>query len=230
MFIKYFLIISSVTFFVLFCFDALSYADGITLVGSKQGQSVGFIDIDGDGIDDEIIGAPYANLHLKSGAILVYMGNTYGRFFPRPFVLLSDDDNYGFSFKNIGDTDGDGREDFAVGAINGGGPDVSLSGSVIVYKGYKGSKKIISKLSGEGAMDKFGFFISAGDLNGDGKRDLIVGAPFNTNDPSIYQGGAVYVYLAPYFTSKIAIYASSINKGLGWSAEAGDINGDNIDD
>ena len=65
-------------------------------------------------------------------------------------------------------------------------------------------------------------------MNGDRTGDLIVGAPFNTNDPKFYQGGAVYIYFGPDFTDKVALYASSSNKGLGWSEVTGDINGDNI--
>jgi|WetSurSiteA1Bulk_404760.scaffolds.fasta_scaffold03824_2 hypothetical protein len=209
---------------------------GVTLAGSRQGQSVGFIDIDGDRIPDKIVGAPYASSSSGTGALLVYKGDANGGFSSGPSMLLKGDDNYGFSFVNLGDVDGDGEEDFAVGAINGDGADVSLCGSVTVYKGGtklnydKGGGNIIAKLSGESPMDKFGVFISAGDLNGDGIKDLIVGAPFNTNDPAIYQGGAIYVFLAPDFTNKIVLHSSSQNKGLGWSAAAGDINGDNIQD
>jgi len=231
-------------FFLLFCVSAFVYAvdsagkvlNGVTLAGSKQGQSVGFIDINGDDIDDKLVGAPYASSSSEIGALLVYTGNADGGFSSGPSTLLSGDDNYGFSFVNLGDVDSDGRDDFAVGAIHGNGPDVSLSGSVTVYKGGRnwncdeGRGKVIAKLSGEGPMDKFGLSISAGDLNGDGKKDLIVGAPFNTNDPARYQGGAVYVYLAPNFASKIALHASPVNKGLGWSAATGDINGDSIPD
>ncbi len=45
-------------------------------------------------------------------------------------------------------------------------------------------------------MDKFGVSVAAGDLNADGITDLVVGAPFNTNDPALYQSGAVYVFLS----------------------------------
>jgi len=227
----------SIVFLVLFCISASGYADnagnavlkGIKLFGSKQGQSVGFVDVDGDGVDDKIVGAPYAALFSKTGAVLMYKGDAQGGFSSSPSMLLKGDDNYGFSFVNLGDVDADGNEDFALGAINGNGPDVSLSGSVTVYKGGA-CGKVVAKLSGEGPMDKFGVSLSAGDLNGDSKTDLIVGAPFNTNDPAIYQGGAVYVYFAPDFTNKVALRASSLNKGLGWSASTGDINGDHIPD
>lgn len=236
--------IVSIAFLVLFCISASGYADnsgnevlkGVKLSGSRQGQSVGFVDVDGDGIADKIVGAPYAALFSSTGAVLMYKGDAQGGFSCSPSMLLAGDDNYGFSFVNLGDVDADGNEDFAVGAINGNGSDVSLSGNVTVYKGgrnrsrYGACGKVIAKLSGEGPMDKFGVSLSAGDLNGDGVKDLIVGAPFNTIDAALYQGGAVYVYFAPDFTNKVALRASSLTKGLGWSAVTGDINGDHISD
>lgn len=203
--------------------------DGVTLMGSKQGQSGGFVDVDGDGIDDKVVGAPYATTPSGTGAALIYKGNTDGSFSSSATLLLTGDDNFGYSFANIGDVDGDGKNDFAVGAISGDGDDVSLSGSVYIYKGG-GNGQIIKKLSGEGPMDKFGISIASGDLNNDGNIDVIVGAPFNTNDPAQYQGGAVYVYFGPDFTNKVGLYASSTNNGLGGAVASGDVNGDGISD
>ncbi len=243
---------ASLSLSLLFCISASVYADngggkngsnaginvlnGTTLDGSRQGASIGFVDIDGDGIADKIVGAPFATSSSNTGAVLVYKGDAMGGFSSSPSMLLSGDDNYGFSFVNPGDVDGDGKDDFVVGAINGDGPDVSLSGSVTLYQGGRNSNynqgggKVIAKLAGEGPMDKFGYFVAAGDLNNDGKKDLIVGAPYNTNDPALYQGGAVYIYFAPNFTKKVLLHASSLNKGLGWSGATGDINGDGIAD
>lgn len=208
----------------------------VTFTGSRQGQAVGFVDVDGDGIDDKMVGAPYASVSSRAGAVLVYRGSAQGEFSPTPAMILTGDDNYGYSFVNLGDVDRDGKEDFAVGALNGDGRDVSLSGSVTVYQGgrnrnySKGEGKIIAQLAGEEPLDKFGLFITAGDLNNDGLRDLIVGAPFNTKDSALYQGGAVYVFFAPDFTEQTALHATVQNKGLGWSATAGDMNGDRIAD
>jgi hypothetical protein len=144
-------------------------------------------------------------------------------------MVLTGDDNIGYAFVNLGDVDGDGKADFAVSAIHGDGDDVSLSGSVTIYRGGGGGQ-VIKKLSGEGPMDKFGASIAVGDLNGDGRPDIIVGSPFNTNDPALYQSGAVYVFFGPDFSTVARIYASSANKGLGLAVAAGDVNGDAVDD
>lgn len=203
----------------------------VSLVGSKQGQSVGFADFDGDGIEDKIVGAPYAAATSGTGVVLVYAGSASG-YSSTNTDLLAGGDNFGYSFINLGDVDGDGKADFAISAIHGSGDDsgdTSLSGTVTIYKGG-GKGSIIKKTSGDGPMAKFGYALAAGDVNGDGQSDLIVSAPFNTNDPALYQSGAVYVYFAPDFTTRVALYASTTNKGLGLGVAAGDVNGDGIAD
>lgn len=205
----------------------------VDLAGSKQGLAVGFVDVDGDGIEDKIVGAPYAAAPSGTGAVLVYKGSASGYSTDAAFILTGDD-NLGYSFVNLGDIDGDGKADFAIGAIHGSGDDsgaTSLCGSVAIYKGG-GSGQIIKKLAGDGPMDKFGYALAAGDLNNDGVNDLIVSAPFNTHDPALYQSGAVYVYFGPDFTtaSRVALFATSVNKSLGLAVAAGDMNNDGIAD
>ncbi|HEY6011824.1 MAG TPA: FG-GAP-like repeat-containing protein, partial [Nitrospirota bacterium] len=194
----------------------------LNFAGSRQGQATGFADVDGDGIADKLVGAPYATTTAdQTGAVLVYKGSTTG-FSSFPTAVFTGDDNFGYSIAAIGN-------DFAVGAIHGNGEDVSLSGSVTIYRGG-GNGAVVKKLSGEWPMDKFGLSLAAGDLNGDGSADLVVGAPFNTNDPALYQAGAVYVFFGPDYATSIRLYASAANKGLGWSIATGDTNGDGIDD
>jgi hypothetical protein len=201
------------------------------LKGSRQGQAVGFADFDGDGIEDKLVGAPYASVSSQNGAVLVYKGTADG-YGSTPMTVMTGDDNFGFSIVNLGDVDGDHKDDFAVGALSGSGSaaaDTSLSGTVSIYKGGS-SGQLIRRLAGDGPMDKFGMSLAGCDLNNNGVNDIIVGAPFNTPSPSLYQQGAVYVYFGPDFTKRVALYASKSNPGLGWMVACGDINGDGISD
>jgi hypothetical protein len=204
---------------------------GVVLKNSQQGQSGGLIDYDGDGIEDLVVGAPYATSGDKVGALLIYKGSANG-FTATPTWALTGDDNFGYSFANLGDVNGDAKDDFAVGAYNGDGADVSLSGSVTIYKGGS-SGQVLTKLAGETALDKFGLAVKGGcDLNGDGIKDIIVGAPFNTPGPDRYQGGAVYVSFGPDFreSTRVKLPATLNSPGIGNAVTCGDLNNDGIGD
>ncbi|MBI4746190.1 MAG: FG-GAP repeat protein, partial [Deltaproteobacteria bacterium] len=202
--------------------------NGVTLTGSQQGKSAGLADVDGDGTPDKVVGAPYTTTttSTNTGAVLVYKGDSTGGFSSTPSSLLTGDDVFGASFVKLEKSSSDTAERFAVAALYGDGDDVSLSGSVSIYQGGSGGAQLIKKLAGEGPLDRFGFSLAAGDLDGDGYNDLIVGAQYNTPSSSLYQQGAVYVYFGPEFTRSIPLRATSANKGLGWAVATGDINSD----
>lgn len=204
--------------------------NGVTLMGSQQGRSAGLADVDGDGIPDKVVCAPYATTSANTGAALVYKGDSAGGFSSSPSSMLTGDDVFGASFVNLPKVSNSDTEKFAIGALYGDGTDVSLSGSVSVYQGGSGGPQLIKKLAGEGPLDRFGFSLAAGDLDGDGYNDLVVGAQYNTPSSLLYQQGAVYVYFGPDFARSIPLRATSANKGLGWAVASGDINGDGKSD
>jgi hypothetical protein len=112
---------------------------------------------------------------------------------------VRDGDEFGAALA-IGDFDGDGKMDLAIGAPGASRPSPVLqprSGYVALYRGDSSAMvSPWSTLASTGLAqarvgDRFGAALAAGDLNGDGKADLAVGAP-ETASTKI---GAVYVFV-----------------------------------
>ena len=165
-------------------------ADG-KLSGERAGDMAGECvsaagDVDADGHDDVLVGALLNDSNgTDSGAAYLVLGPV-----PRDIDLTRADAkligehayNYaGFSVSDAGDVDGDGRGDVLVGApLNDeGGP---YAGAVYLLLGpVTGELELSSadaKLMGERAGERAGDSVaSAGDVNGDGLADVIVGAP-----------------------------------------------------
>jgi hypothetical protein len=131
-----------------------------------------------------------------------------------------------------GDFNGDGKADWAVGVPS------QEQGKVYVFQGpFSGSVSLSQAravLTGEANADSFGAALASLDLNGDGKSELVVGAP--SQDSDARDGGRVYVFKNPLSGSKSASQSDATVKGLlcnfvGSSlASAGDVNGDGNED
>jgi len=88
----------------------------IVLAQSRFGTSGGFVDVNGDGIEDLVVGAPEASGSPKKGAVLAYFGTADGISTSASWDWMGEQegDNLGFSFANLGDVNGDGMADFAL--------------------------------------------------------------------------------------------------------------------
>jgi hypothetical protein len=240
--------------------------------GDASGYSVASAgDVNGDGFADVIVGAPRADANgSNSGASYVVFGNASG--FAADFNLSSLDgsngfrlsgvsagDDSGFSVASAGDVNGDGFADVIVGAYGA----VPKDASYVVFgkaSGFAANLNLSSldgsngfKLSDQGAYSYGGHTVaSAGDVNGDGFADLIIGS-FGASPNGGYYGdpysygmmaGASYVVFGQASGFAANFNLSNVDGSNGFKlsgaerydlvgrsvASAGDINGDGFDD
>jgi len=195
----------------------------------RLGRSLAMGDLDGDGLAEVIVGA-YTHGSDDAGAVFLSFGATSG---PGEWgATLSGGavrDYAGQSVAAVGDIDGDGWSDLAVGA-HGHDAGGSTSGVAhLVFGPITGDRTLGDDLdwTGESAGDRAGWAMSAaGDHDGDGLAELLVGAPWA-------DGGAVYLVGSSEDTlgAKASLTAEGITDRFGKSvAGGGDIDGDGVDD
>ena len=171
----------------------------------RLGWSVaGAGDIDGDGIPDFIAGAVEATIGigLQQGMVKVFSGATGATIYRLGGALSFD--RFGASVAGAGDVDGDGRDDFIVGAPLAHDPSnvYSYYGAAYVFSGRTGS--ILFDLSPPAwEINSTGTAVaSAGDVNGDGRADVLIAAPhypsyFDPVPGELIENGYSWVYALP---------------------------------
>jgi hypothetical protein len=195
-------------------------------------------DVNNDGFDDVIVGARlFDNGQADEGKAFVYRGSATGlspsySWTAEPNQATA---NFGVSVASAGDVNNDGFDDVIVGAnlYNNGEND---EGIVFLYRGSVNGPSLFANWSSESnkASSDYGFSVAgAGDVNGDGFDDVIIGAP-KFNDTLSGEGKA-FVYLGSsagldsgaIWTAKGGL--SSVNFGYS-VAGAGHTNNDTFDD
>lgn len=182
-------------------------------------------DLDGDGHPDVVIGA-YADSTgaPEQGSIRVVSGWTGNEVFAR---YGAGKDWLGFSVAISADMDGDGRADVIAGA-----PQSTLGGNPPGYaRAFSGATgAILWTRTGPNAYSDFGNAVCAvGDVDGDGRGDVAVGARYTNGVGS--DSGAVYVYSGDDGALLRTFAGAAANHWYGWSvAGAGDVNGDGCPD
>lgn len=193
-------------------------------------------DVNGDGYSDIIIGVTGDDYNgTNAGKAVIYFGgqsmnnvadvSLYGGSFPSDFC--------GHSVSTAGDVNGDGYDDVIVGSIYNDDAGTNAGSAYLYFGGSTMNGGSDLYFTGEAASDEFGSSVSsAGDINGDGISDVIIGAP--RNDAGGTNAGRTYIYFGGLSLNGIAdvtMTGETDGDELGYSVStAGDVNNDGFSD
>jgi len=212
--------------------------------GARLGCSVaGAGDVNGDGYADVILGAEgHSNGEDREGRAILYLGSSVGLLAVTDWTAESDrvDAEFGSSVACAGDVNGDGLFDVVVGARHFSNGE-EAEGASFVYLGSPAGLEPLPAWRAEGneAGASFGASVAgAGDVNGDGYSDMLVGAEgvdgFLPDDGRVflYHGSSSGIELFPAWTAAPdSAGADTVGSHFGRSvASAGDVNGDGYSD
>ncbi len=208
---------------------AHSGSDGAVLYeynGNTQSQFLGFAvaglgDLNADGRGDFAICTPNEDLGASNaGRARIYSGVSGNQMYS--FIGVNAQDNLGFSVDGAGFVNGDGRPDIIVG-VPGDDTNGNAPGAAIVYSGLNG--QVLYTFRGTVPGASFGASVSkAGDVDNDGRDDVMVGTPFETGATT---RGRVVVYSGRTGNELYTFLGSMDDVGYGGAlAGPGDLNGD----
>lgn len=215
----------------------------------ELGKSVATGDVNGDGYDDVIIGAPSEDTvgHDAGAAYIIYgQGRRLGGgSIARVEKLLGErgNDKTGYSVAANGNVNNDGYDDILIGSYEDSSASQN-SGSVYLVYGRAmqlntNTLRIFAEFTGEYVDDNAGSSVAFGDINGDGYSDILVGA-INAGNARVPFSGAVYIIYGQA-TSFSSTSSTSLSGGVkfvgendfddvGFSIGSGDLNADGYDE
>ena len=193
---------------------SLDEADALVLgaqPGDALGRSVGSLgDVDGDGLDDLLLGALGDDAGgLDAGAAVLFLGadlsggGTFGAAQAHARLVGEEaGDGVGYAIAGAGDLDGDGRGDALLSAYRNDRAGPNAGATYVVLAGRLAAGGTIDLADADVALlgearrphDLSGWSVAwAGDVDGDGRSDVLVGAMWN--DDGGYNAGKAYLVL-----------------------------------
>ncbi len=224
----------------------------------RAGYAVTSADVNGDGLSDVILGAPtLTNSTLSStGAVYVIYGKASHDNIDLATAPLNGSDGFrilgagaedqaGGSLAPVGDLTGDGRDEFILGANGADNNGRSNSGSAYVVYGSpsSGGFNLTAigaygfRIDGATADGRAGSAVAGGaDVNGDGRPDIVVGAPFADDNGRVDSGSVFVVYgkgkssnidLAVLGPALFRVTGETAGDLAGLALDMGEVTGDN---
>jgi hypothetical protein len=217
--------------YIYFGGSSMNNTADLTMIGETTNSSFGASvssagDMNGDGYAEMIIGAP----GYSSGTGRVYLYDYFMKNEITPDLSMTGqliNNSLGYSVSSAGDVNRDGYSDVVVGV-----PASGVNGEAFIFYGGAFMNNIadIVLRGAQSVNESFGTLVSsAGDVNGDGYSDVIVGARGNSSNT-----GKAYIFLGkdtmPSTAYKV-LTGEAINNYFGNSvSSAGDVNGDGYSD
>ncbi|MEZ6194512.1 MAG: hypothetical protein R3F20_02125 [Planctomycetota bacterium] len=185
-------------------------------------------DVNNDGFPDVIVASSFPSMLISPSAsvsLALIVSGLDGSVI-RTHSVSGLEDRFGESSVGLGDINGDGFDDYVIAArlADFAGQN---TGRVVAYSGFDGA--VITTMDGTGIGDELGSSLaSAGDIDGDGIQDLIIGA--RADDDGGVQSGSVFV-LSGASGAILHHFIGNPGDEIGWSvAGPGDVNGDGVPD
>ena len=223
--------------------DPLSTTLNWSAESNQENSDFGFSvatagDVNGDGYSDVLIGASlFDNGQTDEGRVFVYHGSALGLLTTANWTAESNQEgsSFGYSVSTAGDVNNDGYSDVIIGAYSFANGQTDEGGAFIYHgsaSGLAAGASIILESNQAGA--NFGIGVStAGDVDGDGYSDVIIGATKYDNGETdegmafVYYGSEIGIQISGFWNAE-SDQAGAIF-GLGVST-AGDVNGDGYSD
>lgn len=181
-------------------------------------------DVNNDGYDDMLIGAPYDNQNgYHSGKVYLILGNNtiaYGDLLlaDASFVGEAGRTEAGYDVQEAGDLNGDGYDDFLIGAWEHDTPADSIGKMYVIHGKETGWEQnvnlstITTYFIGESLGDRAGYSVAtAGDVNNDGVNDIVVSESFR--DEVAKNAGKILLFVSENVTPEIGVDKTVLNFG-----------------
>jgi hypothetical protein len=202
-----------------------------TIVGESEageaGTAIASGDVSGDGVDDLLIGAPTeGEVDAPTGVAYVLEGTASGTVdlseAAARIAGISEGDQAG-SAVACGDVGGDGIGDLLIGAVG--------ANTVYLFRGpASGSVSLAyaeARFTSDGDFESIGSVVSSGDIDGDGRMDILIGSA--TSNVAFLVYGPISG-TQDLWDAETTFMGESSGDKAGWSMASGDLNGDDVGD